>query len=62
MSSKSGSGSESSGSDRSKKSIEEIAKRLKENKIPLKVWVRRIKIAVALLFLISTAFMNGAFN
>jgi hypothetical protein len=39
-----------------------LASKIEENKIPLKVWSRRIKIAVAGLFIISTAFMNGVFT
>jgi len=42
--------------------MEELAKKIEENKEPLKVWARRIKIAVAVLFLVSTAFMNGLFT
>jgi hypothetical protein len=39
-----------------------MAARIEENKIPLKMWTRRIKIGAALLFLISTLFMNGFFS
>lgn len=39
-----------------------MAARIEENKIPLKIWTRRIKIGAALLFLFSTLFMNGFFS
>jgi len=41
------------------KKLKEAAAKLEENKLPLKVWSRRIKIAVVMLMLLSTAFMNG---
>jgi hypothetical protein len=39
-----------------------MASKIEENREPLRVWSRRIKIGVALLFLASTAFMNGVFS
>lgn len=42
--------------------FERIATKLEENKEPLRIWSRRIKIGVALLFLASTMFMNGVFS
>jgi hypothetical protein len=39
-----------------------MAKKLEENKEPLKIWSRRIKIGVGVLFIVSTAFMNGLFS
>ena len=42
--------------------LREAAAKLEENNLPLKVWTRRIKIAVAVLMLLSTAFMNGLFT
>jgi large-conductance mechanosensitive channel len=42
--------------------FERMASKIEENKEPLRVWSKRIKIAVALLFLVSTAFMNGVFS
>jgi hypothetical protein len=42
--------------------FEKMASKIEENKEPLRIWSKRIKIAVALLFLASTAFMNGVFS
>lgn len=42
--------------------LEKMAAKLEENRVPLRIWTRRIKITVALLFLASTAFMNGIFS
>lgn len=44
------------------KKFEKMASKIEENREPLRVWSRRIKIGVALLFLASTAFMNGVFS
>ena len=50
----------SSGSEREMaQKLREAAAKLEENSLPLKVWSRRIKIAVVALMLLSTAFMNG---
>jgi len=42
--------------------FERMASKIEENKEPLRIWSKRIKIAVALLFLASTMFMNGVFS
>lgn len=42
--------------------FEKMAAKIEENKEPLRIWSRRIKIAVAILFLASTALMNGVFS
>ena len=52
----------SSEDEATSKKFENIASKLEENKEPLRIWSRRIKIAVGLLFIGSTAFMNGAFS
>lgn len=39
-----------------------MADRIKQNEEPIRQWTRRIKIAVCLIFLLWTAFMNGAFS
>ena len=52
----------SSEDENTHKKFEKIASKIEENREPLRVWSRRIKIGVALLFLASTAFMNGVFS
>lgn len=42
--------------------FERMASKIEENKEPLRIWSKRIKITVALLFLASTMFMNGVFS
>lgn len=52
----------SSEDENTHKKFEKMASKIEENREPLRVWSRRIKIGVALLFLASTAFMNGVFS
>ena len=47
--------------EKARKLAEQID-RIKQNEEPVRIWTRRIKITACILFLLWTAFMNGAFS